>query len=342
MANNIIIKAPMFYGKDDHKSKLGNSPEDFIAQCENLMTTNRWTEPIAAGHAISYLNGAARTWFAEGLMKADPESREAALTSFTVFRDLIKEYFFDVASTYDLSVDWTGLRQKSGERVSDFTFRVLGTMNRYERLFTLPPLKIPRQGAVDLVIDGLCAEIPARQDGTHVARDAADARHRPLIVAQAEGHFLDGAVLGRTQVIDDICLKLLSEGVSDTKMRELIRRRHKEGTSIRVLIKLMTDLENAGSKKEATPVAVPKMMPIAGPSAPTQQLQPLTLSEDEVAAILAARKSGGGRGGRGGGRGRGGRGGGRGGGGAPAAGAPPPAAGGGAGRSPEATAAYYA
>ena len=343
MANNIIVKAPAFHGKDEHKSKIGSSAEDFLAQCENLQTTHAWTDVVAAGHAISYLNGAARTWFAEGLMRADPESRLVALTSFTAFCDLIREYFFDVASTYDLSVDWTGLRQKPGERVADFTFRVLGTMNRYVRLFTPPPQRAPRQVATERLIDDLCAEIPARNDGTHVLRDAADVRHRPLIVAQTEGHFADGVELGRNQIADDICLKLLSEGVSDTKMRELIRRRHKEGIAIRALIKLMTDLENAGSKREAPVAAVPKLMPIAAGSAalppPTQQQQlPLSLNDAEIAAVLAARKSQGGRGGRRGGRGGRGGGSGRGGGGAPATGGQQPQH----NRSAEETAAYYA
>ena len=316
--NGIIIKAPQFHGITEAQAKTGSSAEDFIGQIENLIGTQAWTNEQAAGHAISYLNGSARTWFFDALKMVEPANRLAALTSFVAFRALFVRYFFAIRTTFDLSVDWTGLKQKDRENIQTFGLRVAASMSKYFELFPMPAPRPARLVEVNEAIHNLFLDFPVD------LRQAAIAAHRPGLAALFTRVQLDGAQDGFKGMVDDIILKLLSEGVRDEKMRELIRRHHKMQTPIAALFPLMSDLENAGQRKKdaSSAVAVPKLLAIsATPDNP--------LSVDEIALLNEHRRKNGatasaGRGGGGGnarggrGRGGGGRGGGPPGGGAAA------------------------
>jgi hypothetical protein len=172
---------------------------------------------------------------------------------------------------------------------------------------------------------------------------------RPAVRIAAIDFHQTGATAGIRSVLDDITIKLISEGVRDLKQRELIRRQHKLGVALRALFPMMRDLEEASARKESNPVPTPKLMPINAEAAemasPNQQL-----SAEEIDVINNLRRGGGqaakggnaGRGGKGGKGGRGGRGGPKGGGGngnpqaAPPTNSTPPAA---TGRVDDAT--YY-
>ena len=307
-AGGIIIKAPQFHGTDEALAKTGSTAEDFIGQVENLMATQRWTDEQAAGHAISYLNGSARTWFFDALKMVEAAPRLVALTSFTAFRALFVRYFFSIRTTFDLSVDWTGLKQKDRENIQAFGLRVAASMSKYFELFPLPPPRPQRLAEVNDALLALFNDFPVD------LRQAAQLAHRTALTALFTRVQLDGAQDGFKGMVDDIILKLLSEGVRDEKMRELIRRHHKIQTPLANLFPLMTDLENSSQRKReaSTAVPVPKLMAVAAPQNP--------LSADEVALLnehrrknqgaTANRGAGGGGGGRGGrGRGNGGRGG---------------------------------
>ena len=74
-AGQIVLKAFSFHGPRESGIKEGISAEDFIGQCENMMVTQGWSDAVAAGHAISYLNGAARFWFFDALKAVKPVTR---------------------------------------------------------------------------------------------------------------------------------------------------------------------------------------------------------------------------------------------------------------------------
>ena len=307
-AANIVLKAPSFHGPRESGIKEGITAEDFIGQCENMMITQGWNDQVAAGHAISYLNGAARFWFFDALKAVEPVTRLAAMGSFAAFRALFVRYFFAIRSTFDLSVDWTGLKQKTDENVQTFTLRVAGTMNKYLELFPVPALD---PAPVEDLRDALALIFAT----VHVD-DRAD------VIAAHRAPFLNLINVLRTAdkrsgfacMVDDIILKLLSEGVRDEKMRELVRRHHKLQTPLATLIPMMTDLENTGQRrKEAAAGPTPKLMAISHPP------QNNGLSPEEIALVNEHRgkqpPQGGSNGrGRGGGRGGGNRGRGRGGG----------------------------
>jgi hypothetical protein len=338
----VIVKAPIFHGKKEAEAKLGCTAEDFIAQVDNLTASNTWSDQVAAGNAISYLNGAARFWWAESLDSIDPAGKTAATTSYAAFSTLFKEWFFSVKDTHDLSVDWTGLKQRGNEPVVDFALRVTGSLGQYRKLFPLPPRPADTPAAVETGLRAMYLAAGADH------RDAV-ANLRPAVRTAAIDFHLAGATAGIRSVLDDITIKLISEGVRDLKQRELIRRQHKLGVALRALFPMMRDLEEASARKESNPVPTPKLMPINAEAAemasPNQQL-----SAEEIDVINNLRRGGGqaakggnaGRGGKGGKGGRGGRGGPKGGGGngnpqaAPPTNSTPPAA---TGRVDDAT--YY-
>ena len=313
MANagaTVITKAPTYHGPMAAAAKIGSTAEDFMSQVENMIATQGWTDVQAAGHAISYLNGAARSWFSDSLKVVETEQRLLAIGSFRVFKALFKKYFFNVRTTFDLSVDWTGLKQQHNEDVQTFGLRVTATMSLYFDLFPPPLPRAVRMQEITNLLQALFLEFDVDVRAGFIAHHQA-----PLLLA-INGMQVDGATDGFRLMIDDIILKLLSEGVRDEKMRELIRRHHKTHTSMADLLPLMTDLERSSHRKRdaASTITVPKLMAIAYDDDSTS-----TLTADEVALLQNHRRktpggstNGGGRGNgrgganaRGGGRGRG-------------------------------------
>jgi hypothetical protein len=331
---HIVLKAPLFHGKKEAEAKLGSTAEDFISQVDNLQATSPWTDVEAAGHAISYLNGSARFWWAESLRMVDPAAKAAAARSYVAFKTLFKEWFFSVKNTHDLSVDWAGLKQRGNESVVSFALRVAGALGQYHELFPLPPRPVD----TPTLEPGLDAMVTAAGD-----QAAAVAHRRQAVRTAAKDMHQAGAALGIKAMAEDMVMKLIAEGVRDPKQRELVRRQHKLELPLRTLIPMMRDLEEVSAKKEATAIPIPKLMPInlgaTEAADPHQQL-----SAEEIDVINNLRRGKPGPGARGGGAaGRGGRGGGRGGRGGPRGGGgdppepprPPPA-----GRMDDAT--YYA
>jgi hypothetical protein len=154
---------------------------------------------------------------------------------------------------------------------------------------------------------------------------AALAGPRAVVMTAVTAYWGVAATAGSRSIADDMCLKLISEGVRDPKQCELVRRQHKLNVALRLILPMMNDLESATVKKVPQQFPVPKLAAIDHEE---NEDDPQQLTQDELALINNRRKQqasgaaapkggGGGRGGGGGGhRGgaRGGHGGGRGGG----------------------------
>jgi hypothetical protein len=309
-AGGIIIHAPVFFGKGD---KQGSSPEDFIAQVENLRDTQAWGEPETAKAAITYLNGDARSWFFDALTMECKVDRDFAKTNYTAFRVLFVQEYFALKTTFDLTVDWHNLKQMDKEPVGGFANRVSIAMSRYSSLFTLPGQRAVTQTAILASAAAVLQRIPAADN------QRVNAAPDMLAAANLYGTTHNNAAEDtRDALFTDLGIKLLAAGVRDPKMRELVSRQHKLGTPYRQLKVLMNDLEATHINKKEPAVPPPPNLNGNGNgngngkrngASKFNEVSDYTGAEtqEEIDAVLAirAKAKAGGQGGRGRGGGRG-------------------------------------
>ena len=293
-AGGIIITAPAFHGKAEDKG-TGTTPEDFIAQVENLRATHGWDNATTARNAVAYLHGQARLWFSSSLLMMDRAAHAAAGQDFRLFKREFVDNYYDVKSAFDLSVDWHGLKQKDRETARVFAARVLAALNDYTTMFARPAMDRPAVEAIYIASENIrTAQIAAGLAGA-VPRAFYDA-----LELAAERMFEINTANAISAVTGDIAVKIISEGVRSTKMRELIRRLHKMRTTVRLMLEHMTDLENADGKTAPTVNATPKGLSNAKIHAVQDNVEEEdALSQEEIALITTLRN------GRGGARGRG-------------------------------------
>jgi flagellar motility protein MotE (MotC chaperone) len=251
----MLIQTPAFYGKGTD-AQTGLSPEDYISRLDDLQRTNNWTDAEAAGHATSYLNGAARAWFYKVLWGEDEDEFDRAAGSYDAFKALFKPHYFTVTSTYDLSSDWHNLKQEGSETISQFYERVFGAISEWQRLFTrwdAPRKQVALNdvtAAITTVVNngnaGLGADDGPRITAAHT--NALATANTRAYMAVSDGCF--------REIAADLTFKVIANGVKHDKIRELVRRRHKaRDTTLPALLQQMKDLENTIKAGREAPVS---------------------------------------------------------------------------------------
>lgn len=244
MANNVILKEPLFYGKSDFaQAKRGVKAEDFIDRVEHFQRTSNpvWTDAVAVGHAISYLRDGAAQWFNKSLRVLAPADHARASNSFLAFKALFIRNFFEVKSVEDLGVDWHNLKQLERETVREFANRTFGVLAEYQLHVRHRPARQPILDAVRDASDAIRAAAGAQlvpQGLMQAQADAVAALHE----AAAEDHI--------SLMIQDFGKKLVADGVRAPKVREVVLRESRRETDMMTIVDLMEQAEQALSRRE--------------------------------------------------------------------------------------------
>ena len=292
----IVGSEPLFYGEDTLAHGL--SAEDWLRRLDAYRAANpQVADDVIASLATGWLRGNAALYFAETLPFTDAAAHAAAMAGWPQFRAAFHDRYCHIASTADIAIDWSTLRQGDLESVSAFGDRVCRIMQRYSCLLPLPAL--PADDLVDLTnaiahiraADALMAD---RQIVTNLIVTALERAGRRALRA----------------AITDMATKTLGGGLKNAKLRELVRKEERNRTAFLQILSLVRAadrnmVDNRGSN--ATGKAKANTAAIGGTEEKPPTLKaPPAEPDSGVDAVQGASNRGKGRGSpRGGGRGRG-------------------------------------
>ncbi len=230
----IIVNEPLFYGnKDDNPPKDALNAETFIERVDELAEKNAWNDEVTAKNAMSFLRGNARLYFSDfmrSLLKPTPY--RAVTTTYTAaagFKPAFKKHFFTLGGVDDLTLQWTKFSQDRAETAQRYAIRCIAEMGRFTEL-------IANQASDDILTtdSDLSADITALLT-TQALRDSWTAT-RNAIAAEAQR-------AGKTAFKEVVVKKLISGGMTSTRMREFVEKEDRKGTSIFNIVTLIDQEE---------------------------------------------------------------------------------------------------
>jgi hypothetical protein len=299
--NNLMQVEPNFYGDEETTTTQGCTAEDFLTRVMGFKDANNWTNAQTVKNAISFLRVKAHYYITETLATYNPEEHElikgGCLKTFT---QVFKEHYFKIKAVTDLSSDWAQLKQRERESPASFADRVVGTLSEYNRLLAdegeLEALDQAQRDAMNAIIRAALHSVSADE--------IPDGLMDNLVVAMK--NIRDGyKELGRSTLVKNLIYKVLSNGLRQKNMQELVRKEEYKKTGLQDIVKLLTQMHQAGTKMENAPIK--NSIPNAGRVSEVSEVP----EEDDYSEINAfpnfkGKSKGGQRGGRGGrGNGRG-------------------------------------
>ena len=135
----LISQEPLFYG--DFPYRRGTSAEDFIARVTNWATANGWDAAAKTAQALNFLRDDAAHYFKHVLqVKSMADYDLIHNGNWEAFERVFTATYFSVRTTFDLSADWTKLKQGPQEKAFLFAGRVGGLLIQYCNLLPEAPL----------------------------------------------------------------------------------------------------------------------------------------------------------------------------------------------------------
>ena len=225
----IVGTEPLFYGEDILTQGL--SSEEWLRRVDSFMAANAAIAPAGkAALALGWMRGDAAAYFTETLLFHDPATHAATIVDWVDFRAAFHAHYCLVASTADISIDWSTLRQGERESVQAFGDRISRVMHRYITLLPSPAVPIddlqPLSDAI-LAIRAADAGLAARQLVTAEVLAAVERAHRRAL----------------RSAITDMAIKTFADGLRNSKLRELVRREERLRTPFLQILTLARSTE---------------------------------------------------------------------------------------------------
>jgi len=149
----LVSQEPLFYGHIPYAGK-GTSAEDFIGRINNWATAQTWNNQVKTAQAMGFLRDDAAHFF-KHVLECKDAIAFAAINGgdWDVFERTFKAAYFQVRTTFDLSADWSNLKQKPNEAAHHFAGRIGGKLIQYANLLPEAPFTDQDWAAFRVVLD---------------------------------------------------------------------------------------------------------------------------------------------------------------------------------------------
>ena len=227
LAGNMISQEPHFYGQN---SKEGLPINEFITRMNTLHAAVGDTvveQTSFASRAVNFLHGEAHVWFHKNLQFNFPEAQVAALTAWPQLRMQLQKYYSVVTESADVSVNWGSLKQGEHESAMQFHGRVSVTLQEY--LNVAPAMDAPPDAdpMFELIMEQRNAHVALLNNPTPQAINQVNMLYRAGLLQTMRST----ASKMRRILIADIAIKTLGDGLSSSRIREMVRKEERRHTS---------------------------------------------------------------------------------------------------------------